>query len=518
MKLLQAVLGGVAASWFVLAAAAAEPSSGGVNAAVGGAGAAAAAELQSSHAQSIAVSGHVLRYTASAGTLMTYDDQNHPAAQMFYVAYVGARAPGGAERPVTFLYNGGPGSASLWLNIGGFGPWRVPASAPRSLGGPPYTLVANEATLLDKTDLVFIDAVGTGYSHAVTGREDHQFWGVDADVDTYARAIIRYLEKNHRWQAPKFLFGESYGTTRSGALAYQLHAHDVDVNGVILLSPILNYSDTKPGLDLNDILIMPSYAAAAWYFHKGAFGDLSLDGLLDKARQFAFETYARALQQGGNLSAQQRRETAHELSQFIGLAPEYLEAADLRIDLERYRRQLLKPEGLITGRFDARFSAASPDTSGHYDPATDDPATASVTSAYLAGFRTSLLEQTGFETQQPYKALYNAVIEPAWDWHHKAPGIDRISSSPDTALDLAAAMQANPTMQILVLGGVFDLSTPFSTVDYDLSQLHLPPALRRNITRRLYETGHMAYTDPAALRKMKADLDQFYDSTPGTHR
>ena len=285
---------------------------------------------------------------------------------------------------------------------------------------------------------------------------------------------------------------------------------------MILLSSILNFSDTKPGLDLNDILIMPSYAAAAWYFHKGAFTHLSLDALVEQARQFAFGPYALALQQAGDLSAEQCHDMAQQLSQYIGLPPEYIEAADLRIDLERYRRQLLKPEGLITGRFDARFSAPLPDTSGHYDPATDDPATASVTSAYLAGFRTSLFDQTGFNMEQPYKALYNAVIEPAWDWHHKAPGIDQTLSSPNTALDLAAAMQANPTMKVLVLSGVFDLSTPFVTVDYDLSQLYLIPTLRQNITRRLYETGHMAYTDPAALRKMKVDLDRFYDLTPGT--
>ena len=189
MKHGSAAVGTLAALLFMFAAAAAEPSSGAASAAANSiTSAASATELQSSRAQSIVISGRALKYTASAGTLTTYDDQNHPAAQIFYVAYVGARGPGAPERPVTFLYNGGPGSASLWLRYGGFGPWRAPASAPRILGGPPYSLIANEATLLDKTDLVFIDAVGTGYSHAAAGREDRQFWGVDADVDTYARA------------------------------------------------------------------------------------------------------------------------------------------------------------------------------------------------------------------------------------------------------------------------------------------------------------------------------------------
>jgi carboxypeptidase C (cathepsin A) len=469
-------------------------------------------ETAKSAAAEITLNGQPIRYRATAGTLVLRDEAGEPTASLFYVAYVADRRPGAPERPVTFLYNGGPGSASLWLNVGGFGPRHAVTAAPAPTGAPPYRLEPNPESLLDKTDLVFLDAVGTGYSRPLGKAEARQFWGVDQDVDAYAQAIIRYITINDRWNSPKFLFGESYGTTRSAALAYRLHVLDVDLNGVILLSSILNFADLEPGLDQGDIDLLPTYAAAAWYHHRAAQPAADLAGFLDQARAFAAGPYARALAQGDAISDAELNQVAAEMSRFIGLPAEDLARDMLRVDMERFRKELLKDQGKVIGRFDARFTAQAPGATGHFDPATDDPATAGVSSAYLTAFRHHLSADIGYASDLYYRALFNAVIEPAWDWHHKAPGIDHPLSNPDTALDLAAAMQANPAMKILSLNGLFDLATPFFGAETDLSHMLLAPELRGNVERRYYQTGHMAYTDPAALKAMKRDLARFYDA------
>jgi carboxypeptidase C (cathepsin A) len=449
-------------------------------------------------------------YSATAGTLTLRADDGEPTASMFYIAYTVAPAKDAPQRPVTFLFNGGPGSASLWLNIGGFGPLRAQTATPHATSPAPYTFEANKGTLLDKTDLVFLDAIGTGYSRVLGKTPYSRFWSVDGDVDAFTRAIVRYIEINKRWNSPKFLFGESYGTTRAAAVAYKLHVQDIDLNGVILQSTILNFARSQPGMDEYYIDSLPTFAAAAWVHGRAADAPTDENAFLDQVRTFARGPYAAALAKGDLISQQEEDTVAQQTSRYVGVSVEYLKRAHLRIEMESFRKELLHDRGLIIGRFDSRFSGPDPGTSGQYDPATDDPATAGVNGAYLAAFRNQLSVDLGYTTALSYRALYNAVIEPQWDMHHKAPGIDDPLTTPDTALDLAAVMGANPRLLVLSLNGLYDMSTPFFGTEFDLSHMLLPADLRKNITIKYYRSGHQTYADADALVLMKRDLDQFY--------
>jgi len=456
--------------------------------------------------------GKALAYKATAGTLTLRTDDGAPAASMFYVAYTVEQPKGAPQRPLTFLFNGGPGSASLWLNIGGFGPLRAPTATPHATAPAPYVFEANQGTLLDKTDLVFLDAIGTGYSRTLGKAQYSQFWSVDGDVDSFTRAIFRYLEIHKRWNSPKFLFGESYGTTRAAAIAYKMHIQDVDLNGVILQSSLLNFARLQPGMDEIYIDSLPTYAAAAWAQGRVTATTQDEDAFLNEVRTFARGAYAAALAKGDHISQDEMDAVARQASHYIGVSPEYLERVHLRVEMESFRKELLRDKGLIIGRFDARFSGPDPGTTGQYDPATDDPATAGVNGAYLAAFRDQLSGDLGFTTTLSYRALYNAVIEPHWDMHHKAPGVDEPLTTPDTALDLAAVMGANPRLLVLSLNGLYDMSTPFFGTEFDLSHMLLPAEVRKNISIKYYQSGHQTYADPEALRHMKSDLDRFYDA------
>ena len=451
-----------------------------------------------------------MSYKATAGTLTLRADGGEPTASMFYVAYTVEQPKGAPQRPVTFFFNGGPGSASLWLNIGGFGPLRAPTATPHATLPAPYVFEQNQGTLLDKSDLVFLDAIGTGYSRVLGKAQDAQFWSVDGDVDSFTRAIVRYLEINKRWNSPKFLFGESYGTTRAAAVAYKLHIQDIDLNGVILQSSLLNFARLQPGMDESYIDSLPTYAAAAWAHGRAVGANTDQNAFLQEVRAFARGAYAAALAKGDLVSPEEEDAVAHQTSRYIGVSVDYLKRVHLRVEMESFRKELLHDQGLVIGRFDARFSGPDPGTTGQYDPATDDPATAGVNGAYLAAFRDQLSVDLGFTTSLSYRALYNAVIEPRWDMHHKAPGIDEPLTTPDTALDLAAVMGANPRLLVLSLNGLYDMSTPFFGTEFDLSHMLLPAQVRKNITIKYYLSGHQTYADPEALRHMKADLDQFY--------
>ena len=458
----------------------------------------------------LALHGKSIHYQATAGTLTLRDHLGEPIASMFYIAYTVPPSKGPSERPVTFLFNGGPGSASLWLNIGGFGPMRAQTEKPGNTPSPPYVFVPNGDSLLDKTDLVFLDAVGTGYSRVIGKGTDAQFWSVDGDVDSFAKAIVRYIEINHRWNSPKFLYGESYGTTRAAALAYQLHVEDIDVSGVILQSSLLNFARLSPGLDELDIDLLPSYAAAAWYHHRVADAPADEMAFLKQVEAFARGPYAQALAEGDQISPQEEAAVARQVSDYTGVSVEYVERSHLRIDMESFRRELLRGQGLVIGRFDSRYAWPAVETDGHFNPATDDPATAAVNGPYLAAFREAL-DGLGYRTSLEYRALYNQVIEPRWDWHHVAPGMDEPLTSPDTALDLAAVMAANPSLKVLSLNGLYDMSTPFFGTEFDLSHMLLPQSVSSNITIEYYASGHQLYSDPRVLDEMTADLDRFYD-------
>ncbi|WP_239124114.1 S10 family peptidase [Rhizocola hellebori] len=456
-----------------------------------------------------------LRYDAYAGVVCVRRDDHSPLADVFYVAYRAETEPGATPRPITFLFNGGPGSASLWLNIGGFGPKRAPTATPEATLPAPYLFGDNPHTLLTSSDLVFIDAVGTGFSRLADGARPDEVWGVDQDVEVFARAITRYLTITGSWNAPRYLFGESYGTTRAAALVHRLQNLGLDFNGVILLSTLLNWATTQPGLDQRYINLLPSYAAAAWYHGKVKTETGSLHDFLREVRDFAQTDYAQALQLGDRLAPDAERVVATRLAGYLGMDPAELGRRRLRVEMEEFRRDLLKAEAQVIGRFDSRFVAEHHYVigTGSFDPATDDAATAGVNSAHLSSFHRHLAEDLAYRNDLHYRHLHNMTISRAWEWHHQAPGIDEPLQVPNVALDLSAAMRRNPNLRVYFMGGVYDLATPFFGAEFDISHLYLGPRLRANVQFSWYESGHMTFVDEEVVAQMAKDLAGFYAET-----
>lgn len=453
------------------------------------------------------IAGHTLRYTATAGTVIIRDDKNQPQASVFYVAYtVDGGKPG--QRPVTFLYNGGPGSSSLWLHMGSFAPLRIRTDSPAATAPPPYELVPNDDSLLDKTDLVFIDAVGTGYSRMMGKASGKDFWGVDQDIDAFGRAIQRYVSLNHRWNSPKFLYGESYGTTRSAALVDALQNKGMAFNGVILMSSILNYGIRIPGYDESYIGYLPSYAAAAWYHSKIANKPADLTAFIDEVRRFARGPYAAALAQGQNLPADQRDAVAKQMAVYTGLPLQYILDANLRVDPSRFRKALLRDRRLTLGRFDVRFTGTDPDAAGERPEY--DASDSGISGAFVSAFHDYLDRQLDYHSKLDYRPTYGEINK-QWDWKHKVAGSRQPLPLAYVAGDLAHAMRTNPGLKVLSVNGYYDFATPFAITEFDLAHMNLDPSLRGNLQFVYYASGHMIYLNTDALGQLKRDLARFYD-------
>ncbi len=461
-------------------------------------------EIARTSRHSAVIGGRTVAYTATAGTLTLRDDDGKPVASMFYTAYT----TGGANRPVTFLYNGGPGSPSFWLHMGSFGPVRVITDAPNATGPAPYRVVNNEHSLLDKSDLVFLDMIGAGYSRPLGDAKQAQFSGVDQDVDAFVRAIRRYVTINNRWNSPKFIFGESYGTTRSGALAYALGEAGLQLNGVVLLSSIMNYGVRSEGFDQNYINYLPSFAATAWYHNKMPNRPASVEQAVQQARDFARGPYAAALALGHDLPAAQKAAVAQQMSALTGLSAPFLIASDLRVDLGRFRKEILRDQRRTVGRFDSRFTGIDIDAAG--DSPEYDASSTGITGPYFAAFNDWLVRELGYVTDMQYRQ--RAPIGPqGWDWRHRPPGARGPSITADTALDLSAAMRTNPGLRVLSMNGWYDMATPFFGTEYDLNHMQLDPTVRPNLRFTYYPAGHMTYLNVDALKSMKADLSRWYD-------
>jgi len=460
------------------------------------------------------IDGRAIPYEATAGTLTIRDDEGKPVASMFYVAYV-AEHHGSPTRPVTFVFNGGPGSSSMWTHLGSLGPVRVKTNQPDPTPAAPYHLVPNESSLLDRSDLVFLDAIGTGLSRPLGDVKGEKFWGVDQDIDTFARGITRYITMNDRWNSPKFIFGESYGTPRAAGLSYLLQEQGMQLNGIMLLSSILNFGTREAGYDQNEINFLPSYAATAWYHNRIQNRPADLDAFVQQARDFARGPYALALGKGDTISPAEMDQVASRMSYFTGLSPAFIKQSDLRVNLGRFRSELLRDQGEVIGRLDSRFKGTEPDTGNEnvdYDPV----GTQSI-GAYLGLMNSYLRDELNYQTKLVYRPNYSAVISAAWDWKHHPPGGRRASAVADLALDLGAAMRQNPTLKVLSLNGYFDFATPFGGTEYDLSHMQINKTLQQNLEFKYYQSGHMVYLNPEALKVMKRDLLHFYDeAAPGT--
>jgi carboxypeptidase C (cathepsin A) len=445
------------------------------------------------------------------------DDSNPNAeASMFYVAYFKNGVPA-RSRPITFVYNGGPGSASMWLHMGAFGPRRVVTADNSHTPAAPYSIVDNSFSLMDASDLVFIDAPGTGFSRIAGKDKEKAFYGTDGDVHAFAEFITQFLSVYDRWNSPKYLFGESYGTPRSAALVNELEtAYDVDFNGVILLSQILNYdlstgrSEFNPGVDLPYQLALPTYAATAWYHHKLPDYNGPIEPLLAEVEHFALTDYALALGAGANLSPADRDAIAEKLHRYTGLPVDYIKKADLRINGGEFEKTLQDDADMTTGRLDTRFSGPTLDPLSK--TAEYDPQSAAIGSAYVSAFNAYVRDSLHYGEGKTYKP--SIPLYRTWDFHHQPPGVPfPIPQAMNVMPDLANALKYNPNLRVQLNAGYYDLATPFFEGVYEMQHLPIPPDLQSHIEFKFYQSGHMVYAHEESLKTLHDNAADFIRRT-----
>lgn len=487
----------------------------------------------------VTVEGHRVDYDAICGTIVVHPegwddaapppdkDSEHGAegasnpdaeASMFYVAYF-KRGVEPSQRPVTFLFNGGPGSATVWLHMGAFGPRRVVTADNTHTPAAPYQVVNNEYSLLDASDLVFIDAPGTGFSRVAGKSKEKAFYGVDQDAHAFAEFIVAFLSKYGRWNSPKYIFGESYGTPRAAVLVLMLEGgYSLDVNGIIMLSQILNFDlnadmpESNPGVDVPYVVALPTYAATAWYHDKlpGDNRPAELRPFLDEVESFAMTDYLHALAQGAALPDARRDEIAKQLHAYTGLPVSYILKANLRISGGEFEKNLQDETNTTTGRLDSRFSGPTIDPLSK--EAEYDPQSAAISSAYVSAFNEYVRKTLNYghdKTFHPFASLWRH-----WDFSHHQPGARfSFDQACNTMPDLALAMKYNPGLKILLTGGYFDIATPYFQGWYEMHHLKIPPSLQSNITYHYYESGHMVYAHQESLKAIHDDVAAFIGST-----
>jgi carboxypeptidase C (cathepsin A) len=480
--------------------------------------------------------GAGVSYSATAGTLVVHpkdwndaaqsggdknpdakDDSTSPEASMFFVYYAKRGAPAGS-RPITFLFNGGPGSSTVWLHMGAFGPKRVVTSDDTHTPAAPYQLIDNAYSLIDASDLVFIDAPGTGFSRIAGKDKEKAFYGVDPDAQAFSAFIREFLSKYGRWNSPKYLFGESYGTPRASVLVNDLETnHDIDFNGVILLSAILNFDlsvdgpETNPGMDLPYEIALPTYAATAWYHNKlPGQKPKDLVAFVQSVERFAMSDYAQALTAGSSLPWPRRWAIAQKLAQVTGLPVGYILKANLRIDGGEFEKNLQDANGLTTGRLDTRFSGPTIDPLSK--EADYDPQSAAISSAYVSAFNDYVRSTLNYGQGKTY--LPEIDVFKWWEFKHEQPNAGfAFPGATNVMPDLANAMKQNPNLKVLLNGGYYDLATPYYEGWYEMHHLPIPPQLQANIQYHYYQSGHMVYAHEESLKELHDTVAGFIKAT-----
>ena len=470
-----------------------------------------AEETSSTRDAAVVIGGETIDYTATVGDIVLRDEEGKAKARFVYVSYLRKDVPDRKSRPVTFSFNGGPGSASVWVHLGAFGPKKVeldPEGMP--LGPPPGRLIDNPYSLLDATDLVFIDPVQTGFSRPAPGEDPKQFIGFSNDAESVSEFIRLWVSRNGRWASPKFIAGESYGATRSAGLAKHLQdTHGMFLNGICLISSGIHFQtkNFSVGNDLPYVLFLPAYAASAWYHSKlPARFDGNLAMALAEAEEFALGDFATSLMKGDKLAGEERQRIAGRLSELTGLGKDYVQKADLRVDIFRFAKELLRDQGKTVGRLDSRYTGSDRDDAGErfeFDPSS------SVTTGYFVSLINDYLrDELGYESALVFRHSAGRLVRP-WDFHERARVLagdtNRYANHAET---LRQAMHKNPSLKVLVTSGYYDLATPYFASDYTVDHMQLDSELRRNIRVAYYEAGHMFYLREADHRKFREDYLQ----------
>lgn len=466
---------------------------------------------------SVTIDGQAIPYTAITGTLVLKEEaEKHegkresegekPKANLFFVAYVRDDAlrddPPNPQRPITFSFNGGPGSSSVWMHLGLLGPRRVQMGDVGALNPPPWQWGENEFSLLDESDLVFIDPVGTGFSRAVAGEANNEFYRFQKDIESVGDFIRLFCTRYGRWASPKYLIGESYGTTRAAALSgYLQDRHGLFLNGIIFVSTILNFQTTRfaPGNDLPYALYLPPYAAVAWYHGRAGQGQ-SLADWANEARAFAWGEYAAALMRGTLLDQSEEAAIAAKVARFTGLPADLIQRCNLRVDLTTFVNELLRDEGKVVGRLDARFTGYDLGPTGKQINL--EPSSLAYNGPYTAALYDYLHRELNYQSDLPYEIM-NMKINATW----------RFAEFEGTYVDVSETLRrimcSNPHLRVLVCNGYYDLATPFAAAEYTFNHLYLPTELRGNVQMAYYEAGHLMYVHLPSLQQQKQDLAAF---------
>lgn len=458
--------------------------------------------------ETVNIGGRSINYTVNAGYLTLKSEMGEEEANIFYVAYTKNGESDPQDRPITFSFNGGPGSSSVWLHLGVLGPRRVLMTDEGEALPPPYEMVDNDYSWLDETDMIFIDPVSTGFSRASKEEKAKDYHGFEGDVESVGNFIRRYLSDNKRWASPKFIIGESYGTTRASALSEHLiNKYGMYLNGIILVSAITNFQTAyfTEGNDLPNALFLPTYTATAW-FHKKLnerLQSLSLEEVVAEAREFAETDYILALMKGDQLDGNERKTIIKEIAMYTGLTETYIDRANLRINIHKFRKEVVRENYASVGRFDSRYIADDLNPNGEYGD--KDPSyQPTIHGPFSTLINDYLTRELGFDTHLPYEVLTGRV----WPWDYK-PFTNQFVNTSD---DLKRAMHKNPEMKVWVANGYYDLATPFFATEYTVNHMGLNKRLKDNISMTYYPAGHMMYLEKASLIKMKEEAVEFYNA------